>query len=124
MEIHRIVVQHFVGLQIGDPTFRRICLQCIQAATSSLFWAVLNPSFIQFEQFVPAILLTEDWFYCCHCCLEPCYLVLQNDVFANGLYRAEDFANTPLVPQVPPPGIVYPGGLVAEPEYVDLTMED
>ncbi|KAK3932748.1 Chromosome segregation in meiosis protein 3 [Frankliniella fusca] len=74
MEIHRIVVQQFVGLQIGDPTFRR--------------------------------------------------LVLQNDVFSNGLYRAEDFYNTPLVPQIPPPGIVYPGGLVAEPEYVDLTMED
>ncbi|KAK3932728.1 Peritrophin-48 [Frankliniella fusca] len=123
MEVHRILIQHYVGCQIGDPTLRRICLQCIQAASRSLFWSVLDPSFFQFEQFVPAVLLAEEWFYCCHCRLEPCYILLQTDVFRNGGFRATDFEGTPLIPQVPPPGVLYPDGLVAEPEFVDLTMD-
>ncbi|KAK3907410.1 Aspartate-semialdehyde dehydrogenase [Frankliniella fusca] len=69
-------------------------------------------------------MLTEDWFYTCHCCLDPCYLVLQNDVFRNGSYRAEDFDDVPVIPQVPPPEIIYSEGIMAEPEFVDLTMED
>ncbi|KAK3931968.1 Putative nuclease [Frankliniella fusca] len=86
-----------------------ICLQCIQAATNSLFWSVLDPSVFQFEQFVPAAILAEEWFYCCSCCLEPCYILLQTDVFRNGGFRADDFEDSPVVPQVPPPGIEYPG---------------
>ncbi|KAK3928718.1 Elongation factor G [Frankliniella fusca] len=74
MEVHRILVQHFVGRIIGDPTLRRI--------------------------------------------------LLQTDEFRNGGFRADDFEDSPVVPQVPPPGIQYPGGLLADPEYVDLTMED
>ncbi|KAK3923464.1 Cobalt-precorrin-5B C(1)-methyltransferase [Frankliniella fusca] len=58
MEVHRILVQHYVGMQIGDPTFRR--------------------------------------------------LVLQTDVFHNGFYRASIEEGNPLIPQVPPPGVVYP----------------
>ncbi|XP_052127778.1 uncharacterized protein LOC127750344 [Frankliniella occidentalis] len=64
-------------------------------------WVVASPSLIQFVGTFQNFLLDDNRFYFCGCCLEKCYIVLEQ-------YSPGGLPALAEIPQLPPPGVIYP----------------
>ncbi|XP_052128679.1 uncharacterized protein LOC127750610 [Frankliniella occidentalis] len=106
----------------------------------SRHWAVATPSFTQFGGIFDNLLMEDELFYQCGCCLEKCYIILEQ-------YGPGGYPMLAPMPQIPPPGVYYPAPAppaalpvlniddiaaviqdiedgILEPEVVDLVSDD